>query len=127
MNEPGAARLNIADEFISRPARERPQELAILGEERRDLRRGGQATYAELEQEVNRVAQGLREMGCKPGERVLIVLADSVEFIASFFGAAKIGAIAVPVNSMARENDLQHYLRDSGARFAIVTSSRIRR
>ena len=120
MGEPGSARLNIADEFISRPARENPQKSAILGEERRDRRDGGRATYAGLEQEVNRVAQGLRDLGCKPGDRVLIVLADSIEFIASFFGAAKIGAIAVPVNSMARENDFQHYLRDSGARFAIV-------
>ena len=116
MSEAGASRLNIADEFISRPAREHPQKLAILGEERRDMRQGGQATYAELECEVNRVAQGLRELGCRPGERVLIVLADSVEFIASFFGTAKIGAIAVPVNSMAREKDLQHYTEGEGAK-----------
>ena len=107
------ARMNIADEFISGPARKHPQRPAVLGSERR-------ATYAELESEVNRVAQGLRELGCAGRDRVLIVLPDSIEFIAAFFGAAKIGAIAVPVNSMARESDYHHYLKDSGARFAIV-------
>lgn len=120
MGEPGSACANIADEFISHPAREYPQNPAILGERRRDHPGGGHLTYAELEHDVDRVAQGLRDLGCKPHERVLIALADSIEFIASFFGAAKIGAIAVPVNSMAREWDFQHYLRDSGARFAIV-------
>jgi|HubBroStandDraft_1064217.scaffolds.fasta_scaffold06456_8 benzoate-CoA ligase family protein len=113
MSQPAPALLNIADEFVSRRAREHPQKLAILGSER-------ELSYAQLEGEVNRVARALRESGCAPRDRVLIVLPDSAEFIASFFGAAKIGAIAVPVNSMAREADYQHYLRDSGARFAIV-------
>src|ERR1700693_463447 len=104
---------NIADEFVTRPAREHPQRAAILGVER-------QASYAELEFEVNRVAQALLDSGCKPGDRVLIALPDSIEFIACFFGAAKIGAIAVPVNSMARAADYRHYVSNSGARFAVV-------
>jgi benzoate-CoA ligase family protein len=114
-----AGRLNIADEFISRPAREHPEKPAILGSERQDPP-AGQVTYAELEREVNRVAQALRQSRCRPRDRVLIALPDAIEFIASFFGAAKIGAIAVPVNSMARESDYQHYLKDSSARFAVV-------
>jgi benzoate-CoA ligase family protein len=104
---------NVADEFVSRPAREHPDKLAILGVER-------EATYSQLEAEVNRVARALRDSGCKPGDRVLIALPDSIQFIAAFFGAAKIGAIAVPVNSMARAADYRHYLSNSGARFAMV-------
>ena len=107
---------NIADEFISRPAREYPSKPAILGVER-------EATYAQVEIEVNRVARALLDSGCKPGDRVLIALPDSVEFVACFFGAAKIGAIAVPVNSMARAADYRHYLSNSGARFAMVHAS----
>jgi benzoate-CoA ligase family protein len=118
VSETPASCLNIADEFISRPAREYASKIAVIATERE----GGRAefSYADVEQEVNRVAQALRASNCQPGDRVLIVLPDSVEFIASFFGAAKIGAIAVPVNSMARESDYQHYLRDCAARFAIV-------
>ena len=108
--------LNIADEFISRPAREHPNKPAILGVER-------EATYAQLENEVNRVARALLDSGCKPGDRVLIALPDSIDFIACFFAAAKIGAIAVPVNSMARAADYRHYLSNSGARFAMVHAS----
>jgi benzoate-CoA ligase family protein len=105
--------LNIAQEFLARPAQEHPLKPAILGVERR-------VTYAELETQMNRVAQALRDYGCRPGDRVLIALPDSPEFIAAFFGAAKIGALPVPVNSAARASDYRHYLADSGARLAIV-------
>jgi benzoate-CoA ligase len=104
---------NIADEFVSRPAREHPEKLAIVGTARA-------RTYADLEFLVHRVAQALRDAGCLPGERVLIALPDSAEFIGAFFGAAKIGAIAVPVNPMARTADYKHWLENSGARMAIV-------
>src|SRR5580658_8817533 len=104
---------NIADEFVSRPAREQPEKLAILGT-------GRARTYADLESFVHRVARALRDANCQPGERVLIALPDSAELIVAFFGAAKIGAIAVPVNPMARAADYRHWLENCGARIAIV-------
>jgi benzoate-CoA ligase family protein len=110
------ALFNIADEFITRPAQAHPDRLAILGVEQR-------CTYAGIRSGVNRVAQALRDSGCRPGDRVLLVLPDSLEFIAAFFAAAKIGAVAVPVNSMARSSDYRHFLSDSGARMALVHAS----
>lgn len=107
---------NIADEFVSRPAREHSERIAILGEPSR-------FTYAEVESATNRAANAFKSWGCAPGDRVLIVLPDSLDFIAAFFGAAKIGAIAVPVNSTARAEDYAYYLADSGARFAVVHHS----
>src|SRR5271168_2670828 len=104
---------NIADEFVSRLARLHPDKVAILGT-------GRARTYAELEALVVRVAQALRAANCQPGERVLIALPDSTEMIGAFFGAAKIGAIAVPVNPMARAADYRHWLENCGARIAIV-------
>jgi benzoate-CoA ligase family protein len=104
---------NIADEFVSRPAREHPDKLAILGT-------GRARTYAELASLVDRVAEALRSANCKPDDRVLMALPDSAELIGAFFGAAKIGAIAVPVNPMARAADYRHWLEDCGARIAIV-------
>ena len=104
---------NIADEFVSRLARLHPEKLAVLGT-RRPL------TYAELAGLVDRVAEALRSANCQPGERVLIALPDSAEFFGAFFGVAKIGAIAVPVNPMARAADYRHWLENCGARFAIV-------
>src|ERR1700684_4294572 len=104
---------NIADEFGSRLAREHPEKLAILGT-------GRALTYAELEALVARVAEALRSANCQPGERVLIALPDSAVLVAAFFGAAKIGAIAVPVNPMARAADYRHWLENCWARIAIV-------
>src|SRR5579864_9072810 len=108
--------LNIAEEFVSRLAREHPERTAILGEPSR-------FSYSQVEEAVNRAANVLRESGCEPGDRVLSILPDSIEFIAAFFGAAKIGAIAVPVNSMARAGDYSYYVKDTGARIAIVHAS----
>lgn len=107
------ANLNIADEFIARPAGEHPDRIAILGQP-------AQYSYREVASAINRVAAGLKGLGCSPGDRVLIVLPDSLEFIASFFAAAKIGAVAVPVNSFARAADYEYWTADSGARIAIV-------
>jgi benzoate-CoA ligase family protein len=110
------SRINIAEEFVCRPAREHPERLAILGEP-------APATYGELARIVQRAGDALAASGCELRDRVLIVLPDSLEFIGAFFGAAKIGCIAVPVNPMARARDYGHYLADSGARIAIVHSA----
>src|ERR1700677_3966255 len=113
-----SAQFNIADEFLSRPAAAHPDRLAILGT-------GRKYTYAQLDQFTTRMAQSLRFAGCQPGDRVLIVLPDSAEFVAAFLGAAKIGAIAVPVNPHARASYYRHYLANCGARVAMVHSSTV--
>jgi benzoate-CoA ligase family protein len=107
---------NIAGWFIDRPAQAHPDRVAILGEP-------APVRYGELRDLVNRAGNALRASGCEPGDRVLILLPDSVEFFAAFFGAAKIGAIAVPVNYLARRNDLAYYLSDSGAEIAVAHAS----
>lgn len=109
-------RLNIACFFLDEPAQRHPDRIAILGEPRT-------VSYGELARLANRTGNALANEGCKRRDRVLIVLPDSAEFIAAFFGAAKIGAIAVPVNSMARAEDYAHVLYDCGPRLAIVHSS----
>jgi benzoate-CoA ligase len=107
------SQFNIAEEFVSRPAREHPQRVAILGEPRA-------VTYGELAQDVNRVSGALLHSGAAPGDRVLIALPDSAEFIAAFFATARIGAIAVPVNPLSRAHGFGHCLENSGAQIAIV-------
>ncbi len=107
------AQFNIAEYFLDRRAIEHPDRIAILGEP-------APVSYGALAALANRVASALTQEGVAPGERVLIILPDSAEFMAAFFGAAKIGAVAVPVNPMTRETDYAHYLRDSGARLVIV-------
>ena len=109
-------RFNIAEWFLDRPAEAHPERIAILCEP-------AQVCYGELRELANRVGNALRGSGSGPGDRVLIVLRDSAEFIAAFFGATKIGAIAVPVNSFARAGDYAHYLTDADPFIAIVDQS----
>jgi benzoate-CoA ligase len=56
-------------------------------------------------------------------ERVLLLLPDTPEFAYSFFGAIKIGAVPVPVNTLLRANEYEHFLNDTRARVAIVGES----
>jgi benzoate-CoA ligase family protein len=106
---------NIADHFLDAPAQRHPQRVAIVGAP-------SQLTYGELSALANRVGNALLKQKTAKGERVLILLHDSAEFIASFFAAAKIGAVAVPVNPFARTADYLHYLEDSDPCLAIVHS-----
>src|SRR5436190_14185167 len=106
---------NVAAHFLEAPAASHPERPAIVGEP-------GEVTCGELAALANRTGNALRAQGICRGERVLIVLPDSAEFVAAFFGAAKIGAVAVPVNPFARSSDYIHYLENSQPRAAIVHS-----
>src|SRR5260370_13652362 len=104
---------NAAVHFLDVPAEQHPQRVAIVGEPR-------EVSYGELAALANRAGNALRAQGVSRGDRVLIALPDSAEFIAAFFGAAKIGAVAVPVNPFARSSDYIHYLENSEPRAAII-------
>jgi benzoate-CoA ligase family protein len=107
--------LNVAVHFLDTPAALHPKRIAIVGEPQ-------EVSYGELAALANRAGNALLAQGVSRGDRVLIVLPDSAEFIAAFFGAAKIGAVAVPVNPFARSSDYIHYLENSEPRAAIVHS-----
>jgi benzoate-CoA ligase family protein len=106
---------NLTTHFLDTPAQRHPERLAILGEPRT-------LSYGELSALANRAGSALLKLGVARGDRVLLVLPDSAEFMAAFFGAAKIGAVAVPVNPFARMADYAHYLADSEPCVAIVHS-----
>src|SRR5712691_5350676 len=107
------ASFNIAQYFVERPASEHPQRIAIAGE-------APSLTYGELAERTWRAGSALQAAGCCPGDRVLLALPDGPEFIEVFFGASRIGAIAVPVNPASRASDFSYYLADCGASFAVV-------
>jgi benzoate-CoA ligase family protein len=106
---------NVAEHFLDEPAQRHSNRVAIAGEPR-------EVTYSELAELSNRVGNALLAQGVARGDRVLILLPDSAEFIAAFFGAAKIGAVAVPVNPFARTADYIHYIENSEPSAAIVHS-----
>jgi len=79
-------------------------------------------TYEELLRNVNRAGTSLRDRyGVRPEERVLLLLLDGPAFFYAFFGAIKIGAVPIPVNTMWKTADYRYVLNDSGAGVAIVS------
>ncbi|HUY78744.1 MAG TPA: benzoate-CoA ligase family protein [Ktedonobacterales bacterium] len=95
--------------------------LAAGWGERVALRVGAdQWMYARLAAEVNRVGNALAGLGVEMEQRVALLLFDSPEFSASFFGAMKIGAVAVPLNTSMRPQDYAYLLGDSRARVLVV-------
>jgi acyl-coenzyme A synthetase/AMP-(fatty) acid ligase len=82
-------------------------------------------TYEELLERVIGAAAGLRELGVRPEERVLLVLFDGVEFVATFLGAMWIGAVPLPLNPLLSGGDLARSAVDSRARVAVVSVERL--
>ncbi len=109
-----AERFNLAEHFLDRHLDEgRAGKVAVHCEGRR-------LTYADLAADVNRAANAMRSLGAGAGERVLLVLPDSPEFVVAWFAALKIGAIAVPTSTAARAADYEYFLRESEARLIVV-------
>ena len=77
-------------------------------------------TYDEVRQRVNRCGNALRTLGVRPEDRVLILLHDGPEFVCSFFGAIKIGAVPVPLNTLWKPADYQYVIRDTRAAVLVV-------
>ncbi len=80
-------------------------------------------TYHDLHQGVNRLGNALAGLGVRIEERVAMLLPDTPEWAFAFFGAMKIGAVAVPMNTMLMAKDYQYLLDDCRARVLIVDSS----
>lgn len=94
-------------------ARERPDRLFLwCGEDR--------MTYREADERSDRVAAGLAELGVVAGERVAIISENRPEMLELYFGAAKIGAVQVPVNVFLKGQFLADLLADAAATTLIV-------
>ena len=71
--------------------------------------------YTEMNALANRCANVLTSLGIGEGDRVGLLMPNSVEFCCLFYGAAKIGAVAVPLNTRLAAPELDFILSDSGS------------
>jgi benzoate-CoA ligase family protein len=108
---------NLVDHFVDRHVREgRGDKTAMISGDRL-------LTFGQIAEQVNRVGNGLLNLGLQEEQRVLLVLPDIPEFAAAYFGAMKIGAVAVPTSTALRASDYAYFLEESRARIAIVHST----
>jgi long-chain acyl-CoA synthetase len=93
---------NLADVLLA-PAQRTPDAVA--------LRAGSDVvTYRELESRASRIAGALRAEGVDPGDRVTIEGHNTIAFVASYLGALRVGAVAVPLNPQAPDPELDREL-----------------
>jgi benzoate-CoA ligase len=107
---------NAATWFVDRNIQEGRGAAPAIRHEGRTL------TYADVQDLTNRTGNALRELGVGMEDRVLVLCLDSPEFVAAFWGAIKIGAIPIPVNTMMRGDDYLYFLEDSRAKVAVISA-----
>ncbi len=106
--------LNAAQWFVDRHVEEgRDGRLAIIHE-------GQRLTYGDVYAGANRAGNMLRRLGVTIEQRVVLLLPDGPEFVSSFWGALKIGAVPVPTNTLLKPRDYEYILRDSRAAVVIA-------
>jgi long-chain acyl-CoA synthetase len=110
-----AARL---PELLRRAAARAGDRVAVV-----DTVSGRRVTWSELDAEADRVMAGLEALGLVPGHRVVLALANRVEFVTTYLGALRAGLVAVPVNPRSATGELARLVADCGARVAVADPS----
>jgi fatty-acyl-CoA synthase len=101
-------------ENLAERAAEHPQRAAI------DYY-GTRVSYGELKREADALAGFLQKRcGVAKGDRVLLDLQNSPQFVIAYYAILRADAVVVPVNCMSRREELRHYVEDSQAACAIV-------
>ncbi len=91
----------------------RPNKLALLCGER-------SLTYAALNARANRAANALRSLGVQAGDRVAVMVHNSLEGFEIGAGLSKLAAMNVPVNYRLREHEVAYVVNDSGAKVVVT-------
>jgi acyl-CoA synthetase (AMP-forming)/AMP-acid ligase II len=93
-----------------------PEKMAlVMGEQR--------LTWAELDRRVNKVAAALVATGLRPGDRVAILLANCPEYLELYFGVARAGMIAVPINYRLTAREMAQILGHAEPALLIASSA----
>jgi acetyl-CoA synthetase len=116
--------VNLAHNCVDRHAGAAPERPAVVWES--EDGRVETVTYAELEAEVNRLANALLELGVRRGDAVGLFLPMSIQVVAGFHAIAKIGAIVVPIFSGFAAPAVAARLADAGA-VALLTADAVPR
>jgi crotonobetaine/carnitine-CoA ligase len=101
------------EQLIRERATERPDDVWLKF-------RDETYTWCDVLSAMSRVANGLLELGVRPGDRVVIMMRNRPEFLWSHLGIIMLGAHSVTINTSQRGETLRHMLADSRAKAVIV-------
>ena len=102
--------------FLRASARRHPAKPALIFY-------GRQMSFAELDDASDRFAAWLRTRGLEPADRVALYLENSPQFAIAYYGTLKAGGVCVCLNPMHKAAELEHQLRDSGARVLVAADT----
>jgi benzoate-CoA ligase family protein len=102
-----------AVDILERNLPERAKKVALYTKDR-------ELTFKQVSEETNRVGNALIKLGVGFGDVVGILALDAAEWVTSYFGTMKIGAIALGMNTLLTPHEYAHILRDSRAKVLIV-------
>jgi fatty-acyl-CoA synthase len=97
-------------DLLDQTAAKYPDKDALI-----NVQRGQRYTYTELKEISNKTAKGFIKLGLKKGDHVAIWATNVVEWVFALFGASKIGAVVVTVNTSYRSHELEYLLKQSDA------------
>ncbi|MBO1435609.1 AMP-binding protein [Meiothermus sp. CFH 77666] len=106
---------NIAEATVAKAAAQNPGRIALI-----EPQLGRQTTFAELHTLSNRLANVLQAHGLQPGDRVGLLMGQSLELALAHLAVYKIGAIALPLSVLFGEDALLYRLEHSGARLLMA-------
>ena len=106
--------------YIDRSVMEYPENIAI-----EDTWRS--VSYREFNQLTESLSSYLRDNGVKQKDRIGIILPMSIDYLASFYAAWKIGAVAVPINNRFSVEDISFVAKDANLKYLFVSQSDLER
>jgi benzoate-CoA ligase len=112
---PPPTEFNFAQHLIATNAA-RPDKTALIDD-------AGKTTYGELTEQVRRFAGGLKALGLKREERVLLLMQDSSDWVVAFLGSLYAGIVPVAVNTLLTAEDYAFMLSNSRAQAALVSGA----
>lgn len=108
-------KFNAAERFVDWNVQQgRGEKVAIYHKDE-------EITYRQVLENVNRTGNALKSLGIGLEDRVLLLTFDCPEFVYTFFGAMKIGAVPIPTNTMLVPEDYRYLLNDSRAKALVVS------
>ena len=78
-------------------------------------------SYNDIQKMVNKTANGMRDLGVRVEDKIMLLMLDIPQFYAMFWGSIRIGAVPIPVNTMLTPDDYEFYLNDSRSRVLAVS------
>jgi len=108
--------VRLLQDYVTRHAERTPEALAVAMEEDR-------ITYGELECRTNRLARALREIGCRPGDRVCLFIPKSVTAIVAMLAVLKADCAYVPLDSNSPSARLLKIIESCGTPWLLTAAS----